>query len=460
MITQPKLKLRVRNLTRLDSFQSSLSGELILPGHPEYDSARRIWNGVFDKYPAMIIRCANAADVASAVSFARTAGLTVAVRGGGHNSAGYAVCDGGMVIDLSGMKGITVDPRKLTARVEPGLTLGEFVSATQAYGLATTTGTVSGTGMAGLTLGGGMGWLMGKYGLTIDNLLSVEMVTADGELCYASAEENGDLFWAVRGGGGNFGIVTAFEYRLHPVTQVLAGRVVYPIERAEEVLRFYREFSHAAPDELTAYAAIASAPDGMPIIAIAACYDGPIEQGERLIAPLRAFGPPLADMIRPMSYLDLVHMLDAGSPDGRNYYDKANSLPVLTDEAIATIADYAATRTSPFSQILIQHIHGAAARVDPSATAAAALRGEQYLLGIIAAWEQGDGQEHLAWTRAFWAETKPFANEGVYVNFMTDDGDARLRASYGPNYARLVAIKNKYDPENFFRLNQNIKPTV
>jgi FAD/FMN-containing dehydrogenase len=439
---------------------SNIGGEILLPGQPEYDSARKLWNGLIDRYPALIVRAFSAADVASALSFARRAGLEVAVRAGGHNSAGYALVDGGMVIDLSRMKQIAVDPLQLTARMEPGVTLGEFVAATSAHGLATTTGTVSGTGMAGLTLGGGVGWLMGKHGLTIDNLLSVEIVTADGQIRYASADEHGDLFWAVRGGGGNFGIVTAFEYRLHPVGQVLAGMVVHPLDRTEELLHFYRDYAHAAPDELTAYAAIVNGPGGVPVAAITVCYAGPIEQGERLLAPLRAFGRPLADTIRPMSYLELVHMLDAGSPDGRKYFDRANSLPELNDEAIATIVDYAATRTSPFSQILIQHIHGAAARVRPDATATHALRGEQFLLGIVGAWEDGDAATHQGWVRAFWSETRPFARAGTYVNFMSEDQGAQVRAAYGPNYDRLAAIKAKYDPENVFRLNQNIKPAA
>jgi FAD/FMN-containing dehydrogenase len=460
MLTQPKLNLRLRERTPLETFADGLGGELILPDHAEYDSARRIWNGLIDKRPAMIVRCADAADVAAAVLFAREQGLQIAVRGGGHHSAGLALSDGGMVIDLSRMKHVTVDPHRLTALAEPGITLGEFVAATQAHGLATTTGTVSGTGTAGLTLGGGMGWLTGKYGLTIDNLLSVEIVTADGQVRHASEDEHSDLFWAVRGGGGNFGIVTAFEYRLHPIGQVLAGMVVHPIERAEQVLRFYRDYSQAAPDELTVYAAFVTTPNGMPAVAIAACYDGPIEEGERLLAPLRAFGPPLANLIRPMSYLELVHMLDAGVPDGRNYYDKANSLPALTDEAIATIVDYAETRTSPFSQILIQHIHGAAARIDPAATAVYALRAEQYLVGMIAAWDSGNQQEHMAWVNALWEETRPFSKQGTYVNFMVDEGDARVRAAYGPNYERLAAIKGKYDPQNIFQLNQNIKPAA
>jgi FAD/FMN-containing dehydrogenase len=458
MITTSKLNLELREAPRLVASASNIGGEIVLPGHPEYEGARKLWNGLIDRYPALIVRASSAADVASALNFARRAGLDVAVRAGGHNSAGYAMIDGGMVIDLSRMKKVTVDPLGLTARMEPGVTLGEFVAATDAHGLATTTGTVSGTGMAGLTLGGGIGWLMGKNGLTIDNLLSVEIVTADGQLRYASENENGDLFWAVRGGGGNFGIVTAFEYRLHPIGQVLAGRVVHPLDQAEELLRFYRAYAHAAPDELTAYAAIASAPGGQPVAAIAVCYDGPAEQGQRLLAPLRAFGQPIADTIHPMSYLETVHMLDAGSPDGRKYYDRANSLPELTDEAIATIVDYGATRTSPFSQIRIQHVHGAATRISPSATAMHALRGEQFLLGIVGAWEDGDDKTHQSWVRAFWSETQPFSRAGSYVNFMSEDEGARVRAAYGPNYERLAAIKAKYDPENVFQLNQNIKP--
>jgi FAD/FMN-containing dehydrogenase len=457
MIAQSKLSLRVREATALEAFAAGLGGELLLRGRPEYDEARKLWNGLIDRYPAMIVRAAGAMDVAKAIRFARGQGLQVAVRGG-RNSAGYAMVDNGMVIDLSRMKKITIDRLGLTALAEPGLTLGEFVAATNAHGLATTTGAGSATGMAGLALGGGIGWLMGKHGLTIDNLLSVEIVTADGEIRHASQNENGDLFWAVRGGGGNFGVVTAFEYRLHPIGQLLAGMVVHPIERLEELLRFYRDYAHAAPDELTAYATIASGPGGMPVAAIAVCYDGPIDKGERLLAPLRAFGPPLADMIRSMSYLEVVDMLDAGSPDARSYYDRANSLPQLSDEAIATIADYAATRTSPFSRILIQHIHGAAARVDPAATAAHALRGEQFLLGIVAGWEDGDVEAHQGWVRAFWAETKPFARAGAYVNFLSEDESARVRASYGPNYDRLAVIKAKYDPANVFRFNQNIKP--
>lgn len=458
MLTQPKLNLRVRQATPLEQFAADLSGELVLPGHAEYDSARRLWNGVIDRHPAMIVRCAGATDVSKALRFARRQGLQVAVRGGGHGTAGYAMADGSLVIDLSHMKKITVNPLALTALAEPGLTLGEFVAATQAYGLATTTGTVSGAGIAGLTLGGGIGWLMGKHGLASDNLLSVEIVTADGQIRYASYDENGDLFWAVRGGGGNFGIVTAFEYRLHPIGQMLAGMVAHPIEQAEELLRFYREYAHTAPDQLTTQAAIVGGPDGAPVAAIVVCYDGPIVQGEQLLAPLRTFGQPLADTIRSMSYFDVVHMLDASSPGGRKYYDRANSLLELNDEAIATIVDYAATRTSPFSRISIQHIHGAAARMHPAATAAHALRGEQFVLGISAAWDDDAAEMHQSWVRAFWSDTRQFARAGTYVNYLSADQGAQVQFAYGPNYQRLASIKAKYDPANIFRLNQNIKP--
>jgi FAD/FMN-containing dehydrogenase len=458
MITRTRSTYIVRNTVALGSLRHGLSGELLFPGQPSYDEARRIWNGMIDRYPAMIVRAKRAADVAGAIRFARRVELPLSVRGGGHGGAGAAVVDGGVMIDLSQMKDIRVDPIRLTARMQPGVTLGELVAATEAYGLATTTGTVSGTGMAGLTLGGGMGWLMGSYGLTIDNLLSVEIVTADGEIRHASAEENGDLFWAVRGGGGNFGVVTSFEYRLHPIGPMLAGVVAHPLEHAREVLRFYREFARAAPDELTVYAAIISTPDGHPAIALAACYNGPIEQGERLLAPLRAFGSPVADMIRPMSYYETITMLDAGVPDGLRYYERANAVEELTDAAIDAIVAAGVARTSPRSQVLIQHVHGAAARVAPTATAAAALRGEHFVVGFIGAWSEGADAEHMGWVRGASEQTRPFARAGVYVNFLNDDGADRVRATYGVNYERLAAIKRKYDAENVFRLNQNIAP--
>ena len=383
----------------------------------------------------------------------------MSVRSGGHSMAGFGTNDGGMVIDLSCMKGICINPERQTAWAQAGLTLSEFVQATQAYGLATTTGTVGGTGLAGLTLGGGLGWFMGTYGLTIDNLLTVVLVTADGRVLRASATENPDLFWGVRGGGGNFGIVTAFEFQLHQVGPVLTGKVIYPMEHAREVLRFYRDFTSTAPDELTVYASFETTPVGLPVIAIRLCYCGPIEEGERAVLPLRTFGAPLVDLIHPRSYLKLITQANAGAPAGRSYYEKASKLSDLTDEAIEAMVEYGTACTSPFSQVLIQHVHGAACRVDPDEMAFA-LRDESYVISIVAAWDVGEGKRHIAWTRAFWRALEPFTSSGVYVNFLGNEGEGRVRAAYGINYEQLVALKNRYDPTNLFRLNQNIKPTI
>ena len=445
--------------TALRDFRASLHDELILPDDHGYDSARRVWNGMIDKYPAMIVRCATHGDVTRAVEFARLQQLPVAIRGGGHSVSGQSVCDEGIVIDLSHMKGIRVDPVLCTAQAEAGLTLGEFVRALRPFGLGTTTGTVAGTGLAGLTLGGGLGWFMGKYGLTIDNLLSVDIVTADGQVKRASATEHPDLFWGVRGGGGNFGIVTAFDFQLHAVGPVLAGKVVYPMSRAREVLRFYREYTSSIPDELTAYACLLTTPDGVPAIAINLCSCDSLEAGERLVEPVRKFGAPLVDLIRPKSYLKLITQADAGAPQGRHYYEKARMLKNLSDEAIETIADYGATCTSPYSLVLIQHVHGAASRVSSTATAFA-LREESYVISMVAGWEAGPAHRHTEWVRLFWDALQPFASSGVYVNFLGNEGEERVRAAYGVNYERLVALKNTYDPTNFFSLNQNIRPTM
>jgi len=443
----------------IGDLEAHLHGALICPHDHGYDAARKVWNGMIDKYPAAIVRCADVIDVATTVQFARDHHLSVSVRSGGHSLSGSSVCDGGIVIDLSGMKGIWVDPVQQTAWAQAGLRLREFVQATQAYGLATTTGTVGGTGLAGLTLGGGLGWFMGNYGLTIDNLLAVDLVTADGRVLRASASEHPDLFWGVRGGGGNFGIVTAFELQLHPVGQVLAGKVVYPLVQAREVLRFYREYTSSAPDELTVYASLLTTPGGLPAIAISLCYCGPLVEGERAVAPLRQFGTPLVDQIRPRSYLGMITQADAGAPAGRNYYEKASTLSELNDEAIEALVEYGAACTSPWSQILIQHVHGKASRVCPTGTAFA-LRGESYVICMVAAWDDGEVDRHIAWTRACWKMLEPFARSGVYVNFLGQEGEGRVRAAYGVNYERLVALKYRYDPNNFFALNQNITPTV
>ena len=446
----------------LREFKAHVRGDVISPGDPAYDANRKVWNGMIDVYPASIVYCAEVADVVSAVQFAHEHHMLVAVRGGGHSISGSSVCDGGVVIDLSRIKGVLVDAEQKTVWAGAGLTLAEFVEATQAHGLATTTGTVGGTGVAGLTLGGGLGWLMGTYGLTIDNLLAVDLVTANGHLVRASASEHSDLFWGVRGGGGNFGIVTAFEFQLHPVGPLLSGKVVYPIAQAREVLRFYREYTKNAPDELTAYACLSTTPDGAPAIAINLCYCGPLEEGERLVEPVRTFGAPLVNLIRPRSYLNMINQANRGAPAGRCYYEKATTLPVLSDEAIEALVAYGSTCTSPWSQILIQHVHGAATRVSPTETAFA-LREESYVICIVVAWDKGAASQtnrHIAWTRACWRAIEPYANSGVYVNFLGDEGEGRVRAAYGGNYERLVALKNRYDPHNFFARNQNIRPII
>ncbi len=445
--------------TDIETLKASLQGELLQPDDDGYDSARRVWNGMINRKPALIVRCAGVADVIHAVNFARPHHLLVSVRGGGHNLAGNAVCDGGIVVDLSRMKGIQVDPVKRTVWAEAGLTLGEFVREIQAFGLGTTVGVVSTTGLSGLTLGGGIGWLMGKYGLAIDNLLAVDLVTADGQVVRASASEHPDLFWGVRGGGGNFGIVTAFQFQLHSVGPLLGGMVVHPLTRAREVLHFYREYSRTAPDELTAYAALLTTPEGLPAIAIIVCYCGPLDEGERLVEPVRKFGPPLADLIGPMAYLDLNSMQDAAFPAGRSCYEKASTLKELSDEAIETIINYGVACTSPFSMVPIQHVHGAASRVGPTETAFVQ-REESYVMNMIALWDEGEANRHIEWARTFWTAMEPFATSGVYVNYLGNEGEGRIRASYGANYARLVTLKNTYDPTNLFRMNQNIKPTV
>jgi FAD binding domain/Berberine and berberine like len=447
----------------LQNFKAHLHGELIVPGDDCYDSARSLWNGMIDKYPALIVRCADVVDTVNAVRFARSQNLEVAVRSGGHSFAGNGTCDGGLVIDLSPMKRVQVDSIKRTALVQAGLTLGECLRETQHFGLGIPVGTASETGLAGLTLGGGTGWLMGKYGLTIDSLLAVELVTADGRVLKASETEHPDLFWAVRGGGGNFGIVTTFEFRLHPVGMLLAGMVTYPVARATEVLRFYREFTRTAPDELTSGVALASTPDGLPMVTLVPCYSGPLAQGERLLEPLRRLGTPLVNLIRPMSYLEVVSMLDPIVPRGRHYYSKAHSLNTLSEELFDTMIDAHSARPSPWTQIVLQHIHGAASRVGPAETAFA-LREEYHSLQIMASWsgdEALEADKQIKWTRGLWSATEPFATSGTYINFLgsEEDESAAVRASYGPNYERLVRVKNAYDPTNFFHLNHNIKPT-
>ena len=445
----------------LTDLQQGFRGTVILPADAHYEVARKVFNGMIDRRPAIIARCEGVDDVKRAIRFGRDADLLVAVRGGGHGVAGYATCDGGLVIDLSGMKGIRVDPTGKTVRADSGLTWGEFDEATQAHGLATTGGEVSTTGIAGLTLGGGIGWLLRKYGLVCDNLISVDLVTADGESVRASASENADLFWGVRGGGGNFGIVTSFEYRLHPVGPVLGGMILHPLARATEVMRFWRDFVREAPDELTSNAAVVTSPDGSPVLAISLCCLGSIEAAERTVRPLRAFGAPLADMVRPMSYnREMQTIFDAAFPAGRHHYWKSSLMGELSDPAIEMVVDQFSRVTSPQSAILIEHLEGAVGRVRPEETAFDG-RAAQFSFLSCSIWSPGEESDrHIRWTREIFTAMRPFVAEGVYVNYVDgDEGDERVRAAYGRiKYDRLVALKTKYDPTNFFRLNHNIAP--
>ncbi len=453
----------------IQEFKVSLRGELIRPGDKNYDNVRKIWNRMIDKHPALIARCTWVADVISAVNFARTNRLLVAVRGGGHNVAGNAVCDGGIVIDLSRMKGMRVDPAACTARAQAGLVWGDFNHETQAFGLATTGGTISTTGIAGLTLGGGIGWLMRKYGLTCDNLLSVDVVTADGQFLTASKTENADLFWGLRGGGGNFGIATSFEYQLHPVgPMVLAGMVVHPAAKAKEVLKFYQEYAATVPDELGStvlFRAASKLPflpehtHGTPIVGIGVCYAGPIEEGEQVVKPLREFGPPLADTIGPIPYEAFQMMFDSIAPPGLLVYWKAGYLAGLNDDAIDAIIAHAWSTRSPWSYSGFTRLGGAMSRVGEDETPFGDRYGK-YAISMNAMWtDPQESDEHMRWAREFFASMEPFSTGGVYVNFLSNEGEERVKAAYGEaKYERLVALKNKYDPTNFFSLNQNIKP--
>ncbi len=447
--------------TTIEKFKTSLRGELIQQSDERYDEARKVWNGMFDRRPALIARCAGTADVISAVNFARDRGLRAAVRGGGHSFPGHSVCDGGLVIDLSPMQGIRVDPAARTARAQAGVKWIAFDYETQAFGLATTGGTASDTGIAGLTLGGGLGWLSSKYGLTVDNLISADVVTADGRFLTASATENQDLFWGLRGGGGNFGVVTSFEYRLHPVgPTILGGMVLYPLGKAKEVLRFYREFSKSAPDELTMYAACLNPPDGDTMVALICCYCGPMDKGEEVIRPLKTWGPPVQDVLGPLPYVAQQCLTDAALPTGSYYYTKADFLADLTDEAIEVFAEYAATKPSPLSAVLVQTARGAASRVASDAMAFPH-RTFPYAPVIVSQWlDAADSDKNVSWARDFWRALQPFAGGGVYVNDLGQDDQDRVRVAYGANYQRLAALKKKYDPDNLFRLNPNIMPTL
>jgi FAD/FMN-containing dehydrogenase len=458
-------------VTDFERLAESFRGELLLPSSPGYDAARRIWNGAIDRHPGCIARCTGVADVVAAVRFARERDLLVAVRSGGHGVAGHAVCDGGLVIDLSPLKGVRVDPQARTARVQAGVLWGELDRETQLHGLATVGGIVTHTGIAGLTLGGGLGWLMRKYGATVDSLLSVDVVTADGNLVTASADENPDLFWCVRGGGGNFGIVTSFEYRLHELGPiVLAGPVFYSLEDGRAVLRFYREFADDAPDELTTIFELSMAQPlpflpaevhGKPIVMVGACYAGPPQEGLEVVRPLKEFGDPIADLLEPKPYLALQSMFDPFVPHGWHRYWKSVELPRLTDDAIDTLVEQASAQTSPKSYCIVFQLGGMLSRVGRDETAFTQ-RDAAYNVNINAVWtpEDPDAERHIQWARDYFAAMQPHARDRVYLNFLGDEGPHRVRQAYGSaTYDRLAELKATYDPDNFFRLNQNIHPS-
>jgi FAD/FMN-containing dehydrogenase len=452
-------------LTRVDipaDQASRFGGHLLQPGDQGYDEARRVHNGLVDRWPALIARCRGTADIVEAVNLARERGLEVAIRGGGHNVAGRATVDGGLMIDLSPMKGIHVDPATRTARAQGGATWADYNRETQVHGLASTGGVVSTTGIAGLTLGGGLGWLLGRHGLAIDNLLAVELVTADGRVLSASESEHPDLFWGLRGGGGNFGVAASFAYRVHPVGPTITGGLVgHPFARARDMLRFYRDVTAAAPDELTAFAGLLHAPDGSnaKIGAIVACHSGTPEQGAAAVRPIKAFGPPAMDTLGPMPYSEMNAMLDAGYPRGALNYWKSNFLTALSDGAIDALLDCYGRCPSPMSQLLIEHFHGAAVRVGVSDTAFPH-RTAGYNLLVLGQWlDPAQGERCTAWVRETFAAMQPFMASGRYVNYLGDEeGGDPVAAAYGPNYARLQRLKATYDPDNFFRLNQNIRP--
>ena len=447
-----------------DVLRAQIAGSVLSPSDPEYENARRIHNGLIDRRPALVARCHGTADVQAAVRFARERGLEIAVRGGGHNVAGNAVCDGGLMIDLSAMRGVHVDPRARRARAQGGATWGDYNRETQLHGLASTGGVVSTTGVGGLTLGGGLGWLMGKHGMAVDSLRAVELVTAAGEVVRASADEHPDLFWAVRGGGGNFGVATWLEYELYPVGPTVTGWLdAQPFSAARDVLRFYRDFTASLPDELTAFAGVLHAPDGsgIKLAAIIACHAGSLEAGAAAVAPVKRFGSPVMDVIGPMPYTAVNMLFDAGFPPGALNYWKSNFLAALGDAAIDTMIERFAATPSPMSGLLLEHFHGAATRVGPTETAFPH-RAVGYNFLTVGEWVDASATAaNVAWAREAYAAMAPHFSAGRYGNYLNADEvgeDSAVSAAFGPNWKRLREVKRRYDPDNTFHLNQNIKP--
>ena len=443
---------------KVSEFGDGLDGQAIAPGDSLYESARRIWNASVDKKPGLIARCTSSADVVKAINFARANRIQVAVRGGGHNVGGRALCDYGLVIDMSQMRKIDVDTEARTVVAQAGCRLGDLDAATHPHGLVVPAGVVKGTGIAGLTLGGGVGWLVRKYGLTCDNVLSFEVVTADGDIVMASADENEDLFWGLRGGGGNFGVVVTFTYRAHPLTTVLGGLLIHPRAKAGEVLRFYRDFMETAPDELTAYAAMLHSPDGDPIVAIIPCWCGDLDAGEKYLRPMREFGPPLVDAVQPIPFPQMQALFDDAFPDGNHNYWKSAFVNELSDEAIDLLIEHANAVPSPLSVLIVELYGGAMARVGADETAFAH-RTSDHVVGILSQWaDPADTETNIAWTRGVYDALQPHASGAFLLNFLDQEDDAVIRAAFGSNYNRLAELKRKYDPANFFRNNQNIIP--
>jgi FAD/FMN-containing dehydrogenase len=454
--------------TALSELRDAFRGQLVQREDPGYEEHRRIWNGSIDRHPGLIARCAGVSDVIQALRFARRTDLRVAVRGGGHSFPGFSTCDGGVVIDLSPMKGIRVDPEARAVRAQAGVLLGELDRETQAFGLAVPAGIVTHTGLAGLTLGGGIGWLMRKYGLTIDQLLSVDVVTADGRFVKANERENPELFWGVRGGGGNFGIVTEFDFRLNPVGPiVVAGPILWPVEDSPEVLRFYRDWITDVPDELTTIVVHRAVPPlpafptelhGKLVIAVTCCYAGPVEEGERVVRPMKEFGSPVLDLCLPKPFLQLQSMFDPTLPHGYWYYFRSCDVAELSDDVIDIVASHSLRMRSPIAAFPIFHLGGAVARVDEDETAFNG-RGSGHTINVNANTMTSEGfDEEREWARGLWSALQPY-HAGVYVNFLMEEGEDRIREAYGvAKYDRLKALKREFDPENVFRLNQNISP--
>ena len=446
------------NHGKIAQFSDSLDGQGIASSDSIYETARRIWNASIDKNPGLITQCASTDDVVKAVNFARTNDIMLAVRGGGHNVGGRALCNDGLVIDMSKMRGIDVNADARIVVAQAGCTLGDLDAATHPHGLVVPAGVFSKTGIAGLTHGGGGGWLVRKYGLTCDNVLSFEVVTAEGNIVTASSDENDDLYWGLRGGGGNFGVVLAFTYKAHPLSTVLGGLLIHPQSCAGEVLRFYRDFMESAPDELTAYAAMLHTPDGDSVACIVPCWCGDLNEGEKYLQPLREFGPPLVDAVGPIPFPQMQALFDDAFPDGNQNYWKSTFVNQLSDEAIDILVEHANTVPSPLTAIVIELYGGAMARVGPDETAFSQ-RSSDYDVGILSQWtDPTDTDRNVSWTRGLYDALQPHASGAFLLNFLGQEDDTIIRASFGRNYDRLAELKRKYDPENFFRQNHNVTP--